>query len=775
MIRPYRAVWTPLAAALLAAGLAGCQTPIERAHVVETPPTANPSPAPAPPPSTAPAPAPAPPPPAAPQPAPAPPPPAPIPESPAAPPQPPSTGPATGAAAAGRLAAEPPHAKPAPPPPPPQPAPAPPPVPESPAAPPQPPSAGPASGAAGRLAAAGPTAHAAAAERRSPSHQHTIQQFLATTNLTGASFSPDGTKILVSGNQTGIYNAYAIPAAGGNPVPLTRSTTDNVYTSGYFPRDERILYLADQGGNELTHLYVRTPDGAVRDLTPGTQLKASFLDWAPDETGFFFLTNERDPRYFDLYEMAVDGYKRQLLFKNERGFTPIAVSPDRHYVALDKNNGSTHDSDVWLYDTTTAKLRNLTDHRQGEIVSTAQTFSPDGKALYYTTDRGRDFAYLERYDLGTGARETALQSEWDVTSARFARNGRYFIATINNDARTEMRLFATATMEPVRLPELPQGDISSIEISRDGRHMAFYADTSRSPSNLYVRDLQTGALAQLTHTLAPEIDPADLADGKVVRFRSYDGVVIPGILYSPQRASAASPVPAIVWVHGGPGDQSRLGYSALIQFLVNHGYVVYEINNRGSSGYGKVFFGLDDRKHGDADLDDCVASKRMLADLGYVRPDQIGILGGSYGGYMVLAALTFRPRAFAVGVDLFGVANWLRTLLSIPPWWEADRAQLYKELGDPKTDADYLRRISPLFFANQIERPLLVLQGENDPRVLKVESDEIVAAAKRRGVPVEYIVFPGEGHGFTKKADQERADQAVLDFLDRYLRTGNGR
>jgi dipeptidyl aminopeptidase/acylaminoacyl peptidase len=556
---------------------------------------------------------------------------------------------------------------------------------------------------------------------------------------------------------------------------LTRSTADNVYAVGYFPRDERILYAADQGGNELTHLYVRNPDGTVRDLTPGAKLKATFLDWAPDETAFFFLSNERDPRYFDVYEMAVDGYKRQLLYKNEGSFSPIAVSPDRRYVALDKQNGSTHDSDVWLYDTTTAKLRNLTEHHQGEIASAAQTFSPDGKALYYTTDRGREFAFLERLELASNARETALQSEWDVTSARFSRNGRFFIAAINADARTEVRLFSTATMEPVRLPELPQGDVTSIEISRDGRFMAFYAETSRSPLNLYVRDLQTGAIAQLTKSLSPEIDPADLVDGKVVRFKSYDGLEIPGILYTSKRASAESPAPAIVWVHGGPGDQSRLGYSALIQFLVNHGYVVYQINNRGSSGYGKTFFGLDDRKHGDADLDDCVASKRMLTDLGYVRPDQIGILGGSYGGYMVLAALTFRPRAFAVGVDLFGISNWLRTLLSIPPWWEWERLSLYKEIGDPKTDADYLRRISPLFFANQIERPLLVLQGENDPRVLKVESDEIVAAAKRRGVPVEYIVFPGEGHGFVKKANQERAAQAVLDFLDRYLRRSGGR
>ena len=184
---------------------------------------------------------------------------------------------------------------------------------------------------------------------------------------------------------------------------------------------------------------------------------------------------------------------------------------------------------------------------------------------------------------------------------------------------------------------------------------------------------------------------------------------------------------------------------------------------------------MDDRKHGDADLDDCVASKKMLVETGAVDPERIGIVGGSYGGYMVLAALAFRPREFAVGVDLFGVSNWLRTLESIPPWWESFRQALYKEMGDPAVDKEYLHRISPLFHAEKIERPLIVLQGANDPRVLKVESDEIVAAARKRGVPVEYVVFDDEGHGFAKKANQEKAYAAILAFLDRYLKGDAGR
>jgi dipeptidyl aminopeptidase/acylaminoacyl peptidase len=240
-------------------------------------------------------------------------------------------------------------------------------------------------------------------------------------------------------------------------------------------------------------------------------------------------------------------------------------------------------------------------------------------------------------------------------------------------------------------------------------------------------------------------------------------------LYKPHQASADNKVPALVLVHGGPGGQSRIGYRALIQYLVNHGYAIYAINNRGSSGYGKTFEGLDNRAHGKGDLDDCVWSKKLLVETGYVDESKIGIIGGSYGGYMVLAALTFRPEEFNVGVNLFGVSNWVRTLQSIPPYWESLKAALEKEMGD-FDDEEYLKSISPLFHADKIVKPMIVLQGANDPRVLKVESDEIVEAAKNNGVPVEYVVFDDEGHGFLKKENKQKGYEAILKFLDKYLK-----
>ncbi|HEY4573260.1 MAG TPA: S9 family peptidase, partial [Thermoanaerobaculia bacterium] len=591
------------------------------------------------------------------------------------------------------------------------------------------------------------------------------------TAYSGSSFSPDGRKILLSSNETGVFNAFALPLDGGNPVQLTDSKVSAIQPIGYFPHDERFLYTSDQGGNEKNHIYVQNPDGKVQDLTPGDNLKAEFFGLAPDEKSFFLGTNERDASAFDVYEMTLDGYQRTLLYKNEGGYLPAGVSPDRRYIALAKvvSNAA---SDIYLYDRTTSKLTQIAQGLEGQtqVSNQVQDLSPDGKSLYYTTDKGSEFASLVRYDLATGERAEVLRPQWDVVGAGFSQDGRWFTVSINNDAKTELRVFQVqgAAMKPVKLPAI-QADINNVVFQPHGSLMAFYAEAA-GPRDLYVSDLKTGKIRQLTHALNPAIHPQDLVPPQVVRFKSYDGVEIPGILYKPLSASPSARVPAVLSVHGGPGGQSRVGYSGLTQYLVNHGYAVYAINNRGSSGYGKTFYAMDDRKHGEADLDDCVASKQMLVATGWVDPGRIGILGGSYGGYMVLAALAFRPREFAAGVDLYGVSNWLRTLESIPAWWGPQRDALYKELGDPKADADYLKKISPLFHAEQIERPLIVLQGENDPRVLKAESQEIVDAVKKKGVPVEFLLFPNEGHGFARKETQEKAYKATLEFLDKYLK-----
>jgi len=457
-----------------------------------------------------------------------------------------------------------------------------------------------------------------------------------------------------------------------------------------------------------------------------------------------------------------------MIFQNDEGFGVGTLSRDKRYIALSKTI-TNHNADMYLYDRGKKEMKHLTPH-EGDVTYTPLTFSADSQSLYFLTNENREYSYLKRYDIDSGDSETVEKADWDILYSYFSRDEKYRVTGINEDGRTVIKVYDMEKGQPVDLPDLPGGNISSVNISKSETKMAFYFNGSRMPNNLYVYDFETGEYTQLTDTLNPEIEPADLVEAEVVRYESFDGLEIPAIYYKPHGIEEGDKFPAVVMVHGGPGGQARIGYNPRIQYLANHGYVVIDVNNRGSSGYGKTFFKMDDKKHGDVDLDDCVWAKKYLIATGYVDPEKVAIVGGSYGGYMVLAALAFRPEAFAAGVDLFGISNWVRTLESIPPWWESFKKALYEEMGDPEKDKQMLYDKSPLFHADQITKPLMVLQGANDPRVIKAESDDIVQAVKEKGIPVEYVVFEDEGHGFVNKSNEIEAYKAILNFLDTHVK-----
>ncbi len=611
----------------------------------------------------------------------------------------------------------------------------------------------------------------------SPDHrlvrQYTIQQFLATTAVSGPSFSSDGSRVLFTSDASGIPNAFTVPFEGGPVIPLTRSTTDSTYAVSFFRKDERVLYTRDHGGDENNHLFVLGPNSeGERDLTPGSRLKATFSGWSRDEGSFDVLTNERDPRFFDVYRYDAGKLDRTLVFKDTEGYQVADVSGDGHWVALAKPK-TTADSDVYVWDTRASRLTHLSPHTTpAQYVPSG--FDPDSKWLYYLTNAGREFTRVRRYELATGNHEDVESADWDIQFTRFC-DGRYRVSAVNEDGRTVLRIHDSKTNRLVPMPKLPQGDVTSVVFSRDEERMIVTLSGDRSPPNLYSCKVGSAEATRLTDSLSKEINPEDLVESRVVPLQVIRRDVDPVDL-----------LPAAPGVAGAQGARVNLGsrrsggteckgYNALIQYLVNHGYAVLGINNRGSSGYGQTFFTADDRKHGHEPLRDCVEAKAFLASMPEIDPGRIGIIGGSYGGYMVLAALAFQPNEFVVGVDLFGVSNWLRTLESVPPYWESFRQALYQEIGDPAKDRDMLKAISPLFHADKICRPLLVLQGKNDPRVIKPESDDIVAAVKKNGVPVEYIVFDDEGHGFTKKKNQIEGYEAVLNFLDKHLKGSKSR
>jgi dipeptidyl aminopeptidase/acylaminoacyl peptidase len=612
-------------------------------------------------------------------------------------------------------------------------------------------------------------------EHEQKTKTYTMAQFMDVIQISGGAFSPDETKVVLSSKETGIFNAYEITIATGEKKQLTNSTDDAVLGAEYFPNGDKILYMADSGGNEITHIYSQTPDGTATDLIQDKKAKANFVGWSYDKKQLYYVSNGRDKRYFDLHRMQIsEGAEGKvspsvIAYKNEEGLNPAAVSDDDRYIAMVKTTG-TSNSDMYLLDTQTGKTKHLSAH-EGNAQFEPQYFSHDGKKLYYLTDEGGEFTYLASYEVATGAKAKVEEAPWDIMYASISRNGKYRIVGINNDARTEVKIYDESTGQQLQIPGLPAGDVTNVVISDSEKKMLFYVSSSRSPSNLFVYDFETKELKKLTDTMSKELDENDLVAGEVVRFASYDGLQIPCLLYKPKNIAEGEKVPALLWIHGGPGGQTRLNYSPVIQHLVNHGYAILAVNNRGSSGYGKTFFQADDRKHGDADLKDCVEAKKLLATLPYIDMDKVGIMGGSYGGYMTMAALAFTPEEFKVGVNLFGVTNWQRTLKGIPSWWESQRKALYLELGDPFTaDSVALIAKSPLFHADKITKPFIVLQGTNDPRVLQVESDEIVAAARKNGVPVEYTIFPDEGHGFVKKENNIKASEDILKFLDKYLK-----
>jgi dipeptidyl aminopeptidase/acylaminoacyl peptidase len=601
-----------------------------------------------------------------------------------------------------------------------------------------------------------------------PAKQYTMEQFLDTTAIQGASFSADESRLLFSSNKTGIWNAYTIPIGGGAWTSVTKSTKDSTYAVSFFPTDNRVLITRDQGGNELNHLYVLAEDGSERDLTPGAKLKAQFGGWTHDGTAFYVISNERDPRFFDIYRYDAKSYERTMFFENKDGYLPVGVSDDAKWVSLGKVT-TTNDSDIYLWNASTKETKHISKHT-GSANFQPTGFDRASKYLYFVTDSAGEFQSLNRYALADGKVEVVQASEWDVVSSTFSHNGKYRATIINADGRPNVSVTEEATGKPVALPSLPNGGVTLVRFARSETKAALSVAGDRSPSNLYMLDVGTKKLTKLTDSLSAQIDAADLVDAQVVRFKARDGMTVPNILWKPHQATASSKAPALVWVHGGPGGQTTPGYSPVIQYLVNHGYVVLGINNRGSSGYGKTFYAADDKKHGREPLWDCVDAKKYLQSLDYVDRERIGIIGGSYGGYMVLAALAFQPDEFKVGVDIFGVSNWIRTLETMPAWWEAQRIALYAEMGDPVKDRKMLEEVSPLLHANLIRKPLIVLQGANDPRVIRAESDEIVAAVKKNGVTAEYIVFDDEGHGFTKKANQIAGYSAVLRFLDQHLK-----
>jgi dipeptidyl aminopeptidase/acylaminoacyl peptidase len=598
--------------------------------------------------------------------------------------------------------------------------------------------------------------------------QYSIEQLYNNQNVYAAGFNADESEILLGSNSTGIYNVYELSIADTTLKALTISKKESFWAVNYVPKSNKFIYSSDNGGDENSHLYLRSKSDTIsKDLTPWPKSTNNLYGWSADKKSMYVSSNKRNSRFFDILKLDTVNWQPVIIYQNDSGLDASGISKTERYIALTKSI-TTDKNEFYLFDSKTKTTKRISNNN--EATWNPMAFEKNDSIMYYTTNDGSEFTYLVKYHINTGKAEKIYEDKWDVAYMVLSENEKFHTIFINEDGKNKVLLFDHKTNQPISFPEIKDGDVLGVEISESEKNMLLTVGSSTSPQNLYLYNMDKKELKQLTSTLNKEIDRNDLVKATVVRFKSFDDKEIPAIFYRPLQADKNKKAAALIFVHGGPGGQSRIGFSNDIQFFVNHGYAVLAVNNRGSSGYGKTFYKMDNKDHSNGDLKDCIWGKKWLAQQSYIDSSAIGIYGGSYGGCMVLGALAFHPEEFKVGVDLFGVANWLRTLRSIPPYWESFRKALYDEMGDPYTkDSVMLKNISPLFNYQKINKPLIVFQGANDVRVLPIESDEIVAGVKKNGVPVEYVVYPDEGHGFAKKQNQITTSKRTLEFLDKYL------
>lgn len=555
--------------------------------------------------------------------------------------------------------------------------------------------------------------------------------------------------------------------AGAKPVQVTH-VEGFVHSFAFSPKDDILLFEADRGGDELPRLFMTDHNGApAQELIPELPQgrRTQFVEWAKDGGSFLYLANGRDEKAMDLLEYDMKTKKSTTLWEASGSLSFEATARDHKRFALQETLSDAN-TNIYLLERGQKSPKLLTEHT-GDIHFESSVFTADKKSLYVASDEGGEVTELFSIDLKTNKRTRILGERWDVEAADFSSTGKYFVTVVNENGTPKTTI--KEKQHRVALPAPPPGGVwRPLVFSKNDRYLGVTLVSDTMPATSYVLDLKRRAATRLVDPMPDALRAHPGVPGEAVEIPSFDGRRVPAFLYRPK---GPGPFPAIIDVHGGPTAQSKRAYAPFRQYAVSKGYAVLVPNVRGSTGYGKSYTRLDNLDLGGGPLKDVVACKRWLVDRAKVAADKVVVFGGSYGGYMALAAEAFTPDEFAANVDFFGVSD-LKTLVeSFPPQWAAMASYVYQKFGDPKNPAHatYQHDRSPIHFVSQMKKPLLVVQGDKDARVKKDQSDRIVAALKESKVPVHYLVLENEGHGFTKSENYLRALKVTDLFLDRYL------
>ena len=577
--------------------------------------------------------------------------------------------------------------------------------------------------------------------------------------------SPDGSQVAYSSNADGQYNLWRQPADGGEPVRLTGYTEQSVRELAWSPDGDSIVYTADRHGDEF-HQIFRIPagGGTPEPLTDSAKVQhhlAAKNPFSPDGRLLAFAANDRTPTDQDvLVRDLATGEVRRLQHGSEGILFPVAFSPAGDLLLVARETSNTNVDFFLVVPTAGGEPVLLTPH-DGDVKHDGGVWASDGSGFWLLTDAGREYSALLFRAVDSAELVGVDLPEWDVEQVAAAADGSLLAWTGNEDGYSRLRGRNPRTGEDVSLPRLPDGAVGALQVSRDGRRLAFLINTATGPTEVAVVDVPAGTLRVLTRSQPPAAADTRLIAPTLIRYTTHDGRSVASYLYRP---SGPGPFPVVLSIHGGPEAQERpvYAYSGLYQYLLAHGVGVLAPNVRGSTGYGGTYQKLIHRDWGGAELGDFEQAVYYLRGLDWVDPDRIGVFGGSFGGFATLSCVSRLPDLWAAGVCVVGPSNLLTFVRSVPPTW---RRLMASWVGDPDTDEDLLRARSPLTYADQIRTPLFVIQGARDPRVAQAESDQIVASLRARGVPVRYDVYADEGHGFTKRENELRALGDAGDFL----------
>ena len=591
----------------------------------------------------------------------------------------------------------------------------------------------------------------------------TVERFARVGSAFAPDFSPDGKWISFISNLSGVPQAWIVPVEGGFPRMVT-NTSDPVQAVDWSPTSDWIAVTIAPGGGLNTQLYLVRPDGTgMRRLTDGGKDNNGFDAWSDDGTQIFIDSSRSDPAARDAFVIDVKSGEIRLLAKNPGvgGIGNVSRDGSRALLSRLRSRGS---NDLYSLDTKSGKDVILTEHSGpgnffGEL-------SPDGKTVYMGTNKDRDlaaFAKMALLDDGSPGPVQILveRKDGELDDVHLNREGTMAALTWNIGGRTQLSLYDTKTGKQTPL-FLPGDIVGGVRFSHDGRELAITAAGATQPTDVWVASISNLKFRQLTFSPHVGIGLTSLVRPELVTFPASDGLQLSGWLYRPKEPTGAY----VLSFHGGPEGQERPSFRSDYQALLSQGIGVFAPNVRGSSGFGKRFVNLDNgelRVNAVRDIKSCAD---YLIDHQIADSHRLGITGGSYGGYMTMAGLTEYPDLFAAGVDLFGIVNFVTFFQHTEPWMAAISTVEY---GDPVTQKDMLDKLSPIYKLDRIKAATMVQHGANDTNVPVIEAEQIANTLKARSVPVEYILFPDEGHGFRKIPNRIKSTVEMVRFFREHL------